>query len=746
MTKGPPAQNPWQPAMQPQATGIQGKFMQALALHQRGQFDEAEPLYRAVIKKLPKHFDALHLLGVLEAQRGNSAAAVKLFDLAIKIDPLSAAAHSNRGNTLLDLKQPEKALGSFERALRLQPNNPETLNNRGNALADLKRYDEALASYENALQLKPDYAEALNNRGDVLLKLDRPEEALASCERALELRPDYSTAHNNLGNALTGLKRFEEALTSYDRAIHFRPDYPEAYNNRGMALSELKRHEDAVASFRYALDLKSHYADAINNLGKALQELKHYDEAIEAFVRLSKIAPDYPSARGNLFNARLQCCDWMDYEKTVDEFISLTAKDDSTFGAFSFLAISANSALQLKSSTKFSASFAPATPASLWSGERYQHDRIRIAYLSSDFYNHAVTLLMAGLFERHDRSRFEVIAVSFGDRQADVMRERLLKSFDQFIDVRQNSDLDVAQMLREMEIDIAVDLNGHTENCRNILAYRPAPIQVNYLGFPGTMGAPFIDYIIGDTYVIPPDRQPHYSEKVVYLPDTYQVNDSKRVVAARTLSRAEARLPQQSFVFCCFNNSNKITPQIFDVWMRLLHGVRNGVLWLIGSGTSVERNLRREAQDRGIVSEKLIFSPRLEYSEYLASYRCADLFLDTLPFNAGTTASDALWAGLPVLTCSGDAFASRMAGSLLNAIGLPELITRSLEDYESLALNLATTPEMLSDIKARLVRNRATHPLFDTDRFCRHIESAYITMWKRYQHGEPPQSFAVQPL
>jgi predicted O-linked N-acetylglucosamine transferase (SPINDLY family) len=388
-----------------------------------------------------------------------------------------------------------------------------------------------------------------------------------------------------------------------------------------------------------------------------------------------------------------------------------------------------------------------ASPAPIWKGERYHHDRIRLAYLSADFRVHACSFLLAGLFEHHDRGRFETIAISFGDDDQSEMRSRVMAAFEHFIDVRNQGDLEVARLMRGLEVDIAVDLTGHTLSSRTgILAQRPAPVQVNYLGFPGTMGAPYMDYLIADAVVVPPGQEAHYAEKIVYLPECFQANDDRRGVGAMKPTRSAAGLPGSGFVFCCFNNSYKITPSLFERWLRLLKAVPGSVLWLFASRPVVVQNLRAEARRRGADPGQLVFAEALPYADYLARMQLADLFLDTLPFNGGTTASDALWAGVPVLTCPGEAFASRMAASLLSAIGLPELITHSLEEYESLALELARNPQRLAEIKSKLARNRDTYPLFDTDRFRRHIEAAYTTMWERYQRGEPPASFAVASI
>ena len=385
-------------------------------------------------------------------------------------------------------------------------------------------------------------------------------------------------------------------------------------------------------------------------------------------------------------------------------------------------------------------------PQPLWTGETWRHDKVRVAYLSADFRRHAVAHQIAELFERHDRSRFEIIGVSFGVDDKSEMRKRLIAAFDQFYDVRRKSDEEVAKLIHDLQVDIAIDLMGYTKDSRpGIFAYRPAPIQASYFGFSGTMGAEFIDYIIADKTVAPFEHQPFYTEKIVHLPDCYLVNDTKRNIAQRTPTRQEAGLPEKGFIFCCFNNNWKITPDVFGVWMRLLHSIDGSVLWLLGDNESAQRNLGKEARGRGIDPTRLVFASRLPLDEHMARHRLADLFLDTLPYNAHTTASDALWAGLPVLTCEGTAFAGRVAASLLYAVGLPELVTHSLEDYEALALRLAEDPSLLQGYRNRLATNRLTHPLFDTDRFRRHIEAAYMTMWELWQRGEQPRSFSVEP-
>jgi protein O-GlcNAc transferase len=756
-------------------------FLDALALQEKGDLEQAERLYRNALALAPERPSVINNLAAvlfqskkyaeakvlckrrLETDPADAVALLNLgncqvklnlakealisYEKALRIRPDYADALTNRGNALLELKRPEESLASHDRALVIRPDVAEAFYNRGKALMELKRPEEALASYDRALAIKPDYADAHNNRGNTLLHLNWPEEALASHDRALAIKPDYAEAFISRGNALLELKRPQEALASYDRALAIKPDYAEAFISRGNALLELKRPREALASFDEALANSSDQDVVHNSRGNALHDLKRYEEAVASYEKVLAIRPDFEYAVGMLANAKLHCCDWRARNEEAERLTVDIRAGKSSAPPFLFFGISDSARDQLLCSRIWVRDKYSAPPVPIWKGERYRHDRIRIAYISADFHEHATAYLMAELFETHDRARFETTAISFGPDTPSGMRARLKRALDRFIDVRQKSDRQVAHLLRELEIDIAVDLKGFTTDCRTgIFAHRAAPVQVNYLGYPGTMGADFIDYILTDRLVIPEGEHGCYTEKVVYLPDTYQVNDSKRVIADRTPARTEAGLPEQAFVFCSFNNNYKLNPMVFDVWMRLLSKVEGSVLWLLEGNAAAVRNLRKEATDRGIAPERLVFASRVRLEEHLARHRLADLFLDTLPYNAHTTASDALWAGLPVLTCLGTTFAGRVAASLLNAIGLNELITHSLEEYESLALELATNPKRPAEIKSKLAKNRGIFPLFDTDRFRRHIEAAYTTMWKRYQRGEPPESFAVEPI
>ena len=475
---------------------------------------------------------------------------------------------------------------------------------------------------------------------------------------------------------------------------------------------------------------------ALTNLGRHAEALAAYDKAFA-------LEPDMIGLETGRLNLKLRICDWSNIESACAHLIS-SVRSGKIRSPFHFLAISSSSADRLQCAKLLIANRFPPSQKPLWQGERYDHKRIRVAYLSSDFREHAMSFLAAGMFECHDKSHFDVTAISCGPDDNSELRQRLKASFEHFIDARMYGDDQIANLLKEFEIDILVDLTGFTDGPRTgVFAKRPAPIQINYLGYPGTMGAPYIDYIIADRIIIPEHQREFYSEKVVYLPNSYQVNDAKRSIGSKAFTRMELGLPLTGFVFCCFNDNYKIMPHVFDCWMRILKQVEGSVLWLLEDNVAAANNLRKEAVARGVDAKRLVFAKHLPRSDHLARHRLADLFLDTLPVNAHTTASDALWAGLPVLTCLGETFAGRVAASLLNAIGLPELITTTLESYERMAIDLATHPEKLATVKRKLAENRLTTPLFDTKLFTRHIEAAYTAMYERYQAGLPPDHIVI---
>lgn len=605
--------------------------------------------------------------------------------------------------------------------------------------------DKALKLFDRALKINPAAGDILADKGKVLSEAGRFEDALLCYSRVLSINPGHWLALHNQASTLYALRRPGEALDAFDRLVANGQRSPAVFGSRGLVLVALNRFEDAVESYREALKLDPGDVGWLSNLGDTLVRLKRYDEARDAWGKALALQPDLPGARGAWLLAKMRIADWRAFATESADLVASVKAGKANTAPFAFLAISCSPADQLTcAATWIRDEYPPATPP-LWRGQRYRHDRIRVAYLSADFGSHATSHLIAGMFEHHDRSRFDVAAISLARRDdPSGLRERLGASVERFIDAHAMGDAELADRLRGWEIDIAVDLNGHTLGARTgVLARRPAPIQLNYLGFPGTMGAGYVDYIMADRTVIPEPDRAHYSEKVIYLPHSYQVNDDKRAISDKIFSRAELGLPTAGFVFCCFNNSFKITPPVFDCWMRVLHRVEGSVLWLLEDNAAASGNLKKEAAARGIDPQRLVFAGRMDLAEHLARHRAADLFLDTAPYNAHTTASDALWAGLPVLTRIGEAFPGRVAASLLHATGMSELVAPDVQAYEQAAIDLAANPGMLTAIRQKLADSRLTAPLFDTKRFTRYVETAYAKIQERRHANLPPDHIVV---
>jgi protein O-GlcNAc transferase len=766
-----------QGASRPPSAEIFGALQRGVQAHNRGNVAEAEALYRSVLRSDPHNFPALNMLGILQSQRGNFAEAITLLERALKVNPQSAdayanlahiyfqsgnlqqaaasyvraiaikpdfaLAHSNYSGVLRSLGRLQEALSHCDQALAAQPNFVNALNNRANVLFDLQRHPEALAGYENTISLAPGMPQAWLGRGNCLMELSRHAEAQSAYDTALRLNQGLAEAWIGRGNSASALRRHGEAEAAYEKALALDPRLTHALIGLGNAFGAMGRHDAAADAYRRAVGVSPESAAAWLALATAMRGLRRHDDALAACEKALAIDPAIKRAEGLRFLTKLNIWEWRDFDRDRSSLVG-TNQATAMTAPFAMICATSSSSDQLKCAELYVAQAHPPSTLGVERSASGAHERINVAYLSADFGEHAVSLLTAGLFEHHDRSRFRTIGISLGRDDKSGMRDRIRSSFETFIDVAALGDAEVATSMRELGVDIAVDLMGYTEGSRpEILARRAAPIQVNYLGYPATMGAPFIDYMIADRFVIPVAQRDRYTEKIVYMPDTFQVNDSRRPPVERTPSREEYGLPAEAFIFCAFNTAHKITPLMFDIWMRLLRCVEHGVLWLVSNDGRAEDRLRQEAVSRGIASERLLFAPRTNYWDYLVRYRCADLFLDTLPFNGGTTVSDALWAGLPVVAASGEAFASRMAGSLLRAAGVPELVTESLSDYESLALKLASDRAMLADVKARLSANRGTCPLFDTARFARHVESAFRTMHDRHRRGERPEHIDV---
>lgn len=591
----------------------------------------------------------------------------------------------------------------------------------------------------------PDSAFLQQLLGIAHARLGDADEALARFRQAVAITPSDAEAHYHLGSALTRAGQYDAALTAYMEASARRPGHAPTHFAIAELLRRARRIDAAIDQYRAAIQFDPGHAVALNNLGNLLQQKGRPEEALDCYRRALAIAPGYAPARAHKLNLEAHGCDW-DGIAADAKRIPLLGIEGRAVAPFMMLAMEDDPARHRIRSERLVAERYQATPLPAAPRPAQMPERLRIGYFSADLHDHATMYLAARMFELHDRERFAIHAYSYGPARDDAMRRRLIGAVEAFQDIRGLSDREAAELARRDGIDIAVDLKGHTTGTRTgIFAFRPAPVQINYLGYPGTIGADFIDYIIADPVLIPERLRGAYVEKVISLPHSYQCNDDRRPIAAGPVSRTAMGLPEEGFVFASFNNSFKLSAELFDIWMRLLGQVEDSVLWLYRANGQVEANLAKEAAKRGIDPARLIFADRLPQAEHLARQRLADLFLDSFNFNAHTTASDALWGGLPIVTKQGESFAARVAASLLTAIGLPELITRSATDYEALALALATDRNRLAALRSKLDAQRLTTPLFDSALFTRNIERGYVAAYQRYLAGLPPDHIRILP-
>ena len=703
----------------------QAKFRQGLALHEKGQFAQAQALYDQALTIDAHHSEAIHHLGILALQSDDCVRAIELIEQSLVIFPDNPAALNNLGMALEDHQQAEDALCAYDRALALDPSNIDATINRGNVLQTLQKWEEALNCYERLITRLPQYPDAYNNRGNVQLALKKYEQAIKSFDQAIALKSGFAQAWNNRGIALKHLKQFESALQSYDRAINLQPNYSQAYSNRGLVLKELGLFDAALQNFDQAIALKPNYAQAYGNRAGLLQQLKRYEQAYLDYDRAITLNPRIPALHGKRIHMQMHLCEWKDFDNRLNQIKNGIERGEPMADPFTLLGIADLPDLQKKTAEIAISNDYPEDPILGPVVVNDHHKKIRIGYFSADLRNHPVSYLMVELFEKHDKNTFEVFAFNLGKPFVDPMQHRIAAAVDQFIECGEQTDIQIAKLARSLHIDIAVDLGGFTiDNRPGVFALRAAPVQIGYIGYLGTMGASYYDYIVADHVLIPEENRSNYSEKIIYL-KSYQANDSQRKISEKIFTRDELGLPATGFVFCCFNNNYKFTPLTFDSWMRILLAVPQSVLYLYADQEIAQRNLRKQAEVRGVDPGRLIFGASLPREEYLARYKTVDLFLDTLPYNAGTTASDALWAGLPVMTCAGRSLASRMAASLLTAIDLPELITYSYPGYEALAIKLATDEHFYEELKQKLRKNITTTRLFNSDLFCADIEKAY---------------------
>ena len=707
-------------------------------------FIEAEIHLKNSLLLFPSRKSTLINLSISCLRQNKIDDAFKYAVEATNVDSKDANALNQLSVVLIEMKSSREALGILENVLRENPDFLDALVNKGKALYEIGKLSEAIESFDTVLSNDRTVIEAYIGIGNSLRRLKKLNEALAVYDRAFSVEQSNPILLNARGVLLQELMRFDEALTSFDKAIALKPDYPDGYNNRGNALADLKRFDEALRSYDKAIALQPRHADAWYNRGVTLQCLKRHDEAIHSYEGALALKPDDVLAEAQLLHQQQQICDFSIASKLADASarLGVTTEAVSTWLALSWLD---NPKHQMLRSRK-------------WAVEKYKHTllplparsktfpaRLKIGYFSANFHNHAMLYLTAGLLREHDKKNFEVFAYSYGRSKSGDLRKKAEGYLEHFFDVTDQSDQEIVDLARSHGLDIAIDLMGYTEDTRsNIFEYRLAPVQINYLGYAGSMGADFIDYIIADPVVIPTQQRVFYTEHVIYLPHTYQPSDEARAIADRATTRSEFCLPEDVFVFCCFNNTYKISKSEFDIWMNLLRKIDKSVFWLSKSNKWAELNLRKEAELRGIDPRRLVFAEHLPAAEHLARHAHADLFVDTFNCNAHTTASDALWSGLPVVTMQGKQFAARVAASLLKSVGLPELITKTKEDYENLIFQLATEPKRLAEIKEKLARNRLKEPLFGTKRYTRNFERGLRKAYQLYCDDKPPQDIWVR--
>ncbi len=720
------------------AASAQAHYFLGSALRQQGKLDEAIAHFGQALELQPDadivYSDLCHAL-FMSGRRDAAATTVRR---AVRALPRLADLHILLGNLYAQAGDFDSAVACFRERLALDPRHAHALYFLAEALQNSGDVAGAAACYRQVVAIQPDFAEAYNNLGGICFNHEGdPQQAIACYRKALAARPDIPEIHNNLGLVYKACGQFDQAAAAYRQALALRPEYAEAHANLGALSMEQGRIDEAINHFRKSLERNPGSADACHGLASALVSAHREQEALPWFRQALALEPAHFTARMMLLHLLQQRCEWGElgmHVRAVREAIANAVPSSKhKFLPLAFLAIPGASAAEQKhAAQRYSArefgALARLRAQLGFGAKRASGGRIRVGYLSADFRQHPVAFLMAEVFERHDRSRFHIAAYSYGPDDGSPMRKRLEQAFDAFVDIRDASYEAAARRIHDDRIDILVDLTGHTQESRSgILALRPAPVQVNYLGYPGTMGADFVDYMIADRFTVPEELRRYYSEQVVWLPDCFQANDSKRPRPPAP-SRRECGLPDNGFVFCCFNQTFKITPDFFDIWCRLLRDTPDSVLWLPASVPEAEGNLRREAASRGVAPERIVMAPLSPREAHLARLQCADLFLDTLPFNAGTTCSDALWMGLPVVTCAGEAFASRMAGSLLTTLGIPELVTHSVDDYYRVARELASDHARYASIRRKVAERRDASPLFDTRRFTESLEQAYIGM------------------
>ena len=765
------------------------------------QFEDAKNIYDLILKKFPKNIRAQQGINFITESnknltttkltqeninelltyynQGDSISVIQKANNLLKKFPTAYMVWNVLGSVHFSLGELPNAAIAFKKVIDLKPDIPEPYNNYGLVLYNKGDLAQSLYFLKKAIDLNNEYVEAHNNLGNTLKKLNKTNEALKQYYKCLKIRPNYPGAHNNIAIILQEQKHYDKAFSHFKKAIIYKPDYFEAYinlgdlqkeegkfkdainslqkalsinpkstaanNNLGNVFYELGDFKSAINYFKFALSINPNFVEALNNLGNTFKKQNNIVEAIQCFNNSLSIRPEDENIRMQKIHLQSQICDWKSIEQDKD-LIPTLGINDQYISPWSALSIEDNPINHRKRSELYAKSKYSFDKQNILQDQflNAKHSKIRVGYFSADFHNFPGMYLMIGLLEHHNRENFEIYAFSYGPNSDDPMRKRIIKAVDQFIDIKDMTDLEILSLCKDKEIDIAIHRNGYTKNNRTeLFSLRIAPIQINYLGYPGTMGANFIDYIIADQIIIPTEYRDCYSEKIIYMPHSYQPNDNKREISRKKITKSDMGLPEESFVFCSFNNSYKITPEEFHIWMNILNQVEGSVLWLLKSNEWAEENLKKEAEKRGVDINRLVYANKLPHKEHLARLQLADLFIDSFNVNAHTTASDALWAGLPVVTKKGKGFAARVAASLLNAIELPELITDNKNDYQLLILDLAKNPNKLKRIKEKLNKHRLIKPLFNTKQYTENLEDGYKRAYQLYADKKKKETIFI---
>ena len=710
---------------------LQTTLDKAVALQRAGELDQAEQLFKQVLKTEPQNAAALYSLAALASGRSQYEQALAYIEPVVASNPSFALGHLAHSVILFNLGQLGKAFKVAEKAVQLDANLPNAqahldtvkvamgvlsaqapaaaapvaaFNNQAIALQGQGEHAQAIELLQQSLRIAPTDFTALYSIGISQSATGQAHAALASFTRAAEAAPHMAISHFAKAKAYQDLGMAETAIACYDQAIAVDRDYIQAYTNKAAILQAINRHHDALLTLIAAVDVDPNNVRALEGQGQILGQYKQYGLSTNAFLRALQIDPDYNYGEGHLMSARLGNCDWTDYDGATQRIFDGIRAGKKMSGAMTIMSITDDAALARQSIETYAADKYGTSIFKLWNGEQYAHRRKRVAFISGDFRIHPVGYLLIGLIEQFDKTQFELTGVFTGVSDGSDLWKRYRCAFDHYLDVHDMPSLDVAKLLRAMEIDIAIDLSGHTEGTRlDVLSHRPAPAQVTYLGFPGTLGLPFIDYLIADPRIIPPELQHHYREKILYLPHCYLPRDNSVVPSPITPKRSDFGLPDEGIVFCSFNHDYKINPPMFKVWMDLLKEVPGSVLWLMKLNDGAHVNLTNAAVAHGVDPNRIVYASRLpRVEDHLARYRLADVFLDTFPYNGHTTAGDALLAGLPVVTLCGQSFASRVAYSLLHDVGLPQYSSRDLAGYGAMALRLANDAGEREQVKNHL--------------------------------------------